>query len=161
MASCFCIECHLCCSWFFCLCQVCYSKDLSTTIIPYGSSSLPLPLHWLLFYLSGACPFTLGQVPLAQPYIPRSHFNQLIVVDEVEGLFQAHDDWRRQADCDIGSRGAYIGLLLLFTYVDNHIHRPRIQAHNHSLVHRSTRLYERIPPLLSVLQPLIHSPPPL
>ena len=56
----------------------------------------------------------LRQVAFAQANILRRDLDQFIVIDEVQRLLQAHKDRRREAHGDIGSRGADIGLLLLF-----------------------------------------------
>src|SRR5689334_4939872 len=88
----------------------------------------------LLFDLPCPRPLMLCQVPLAQADILWGYLDQLIVIDEVKRLFQAHQNWRRQTHGDIGGRGAYIRLLLLFTDVDNHVGGASIQADDHSLV---------------------------
>src|SRR6266702_1121071 len=99
----------------------------------------------------------LSYVAFTQAYVLRSDLNQFIVVDEVEGLFQAHNNRWRQANCDIGGRGADVGLLLLFAYIDDHVHRARVESNDHALVYMCSRLDKGVTALLSIVQSISHS----
>src|SRR5579872_3266503 len=101
-----------------------------------------------LFGLAIACALMLREVALAQADILWRHFDQFIVIDEVEGLFQAHDNRRRQTHRNIGGRGADVCLLLLLANIHHHVHWPYIEADNHALVDRRARLNKRVTALL-------------
>src|SRR3984885_9425701 len=71
---------------------------------------------------------------LAQPDGFRRHFDQFIVLDIGERLFQRHADRRRQPDRLILGMGAGIGQLLALEHIDFEIVVARVLANDHAAI---------------------------
>src|SRR5262245_33873331 len=95
-------------------------------------------------------PHVGGEDLLAQPERRRGHFNEFIVVDELDRLLEAHPPRWNEPDGLIGGRGAHVRLLLFLRDVDVHVARPRVLANDHALVYVDRRVDEHLPALLEV-----------
>ena len=51
---------------------------------------------------------------LAQAYMMRGYFNQFIIVNKFQCLFQAHADWRAEHNIFVSSGGAHVCELFAF-----------------------------------------------
>jgi len=63
----------------------------------------------------------LQQVLFAQANTFRGHFNQLVIVDEFQCLFQRHTDGRCQQNILVTARGADIRELLGLEWIDHQV----------------------------------------
>src|SRR5262245_37595370 len=75
----------------------------------------------LLLVVALLRPHVRGQDPFAQPDALRRDLDELVVVDELDGLLEAQDPRRNQADCFVGRRRPHVRLLLLLRDVDVHV----------------------------------------
>ncbi len=80
----------------------------------------------------------------------RCHFHQFIVVDEFDGLLEAHQARRNQAQGFVGARGPHVGLLLLAADVDVHVARTRVLANDHAFVDGHGGLDEHLAAILQI-----------
>ena len=64
----------------------------------------------------------------------RRHLDELVVVDELDGLLEAHLARRDEANGLVGRRRAHVRLLLFLGDVDVEVVRPRVLADDHALV---------------------------
>src|SRR5690606_4054384 len=89
---------------------------------------------------SGALALALGEQLLAQANAFRRDFHQLVVFDEVQGLFQRHADRRRQDDVLIAAGGANVGQLLGLGRVDDQVVVARVNADQLAFVYLHVRV---------------------
>src|ERR1700724_46793 len=94
--------------------------------------------------------------PLAQPDALRSHLDELVVFDEVEGLLERELTRRHELDCCVLSAAADVGLLLLLGDVDRDVTAATVEAHDHPLVDGGAGTDERLAALLQCQQPVCH-----
>ena len=88
---------------------------------------------------------------LAEADVLRRNFNQLVVLNEVEGLFEGEDDGGVKADRDLRRCFAHVREFALFADVEIKVAITRMHAYDHSLVDLRLGLDERVPTLLRVL----------
>src|SRR5471032_234052 len=83
------------------------------------------------------CFFTLVlfQEALAQTDRFRRDFDQFVVGDEFDGVFQRHLNRRHQAHRFIGTRRTHVGQLLALDRVDDQVVVARVDADDHAFVH--------------------------
>ena len=82
------------------------------------------------------------------------NLEQLIAINKVQALLQAHLDRRGQLDSDVSGRGTDVCLFLLFAYIDRQIVSTGIQSYNHSFIYRRAWFDEGYAPLLGIVQPV-------
>ena len=92
-----------------------------------------------------------GEDALSEPDRAGRDFDQFVVVDELDRLFEVQLARRHQADGLVGGRGAHVGLLLLFRHVDIEVPRARVLADDHALVDGGARVDEDLAALLQVV----------
>ena len=78
------------------------------------------------------------------------HFDQLVVIDELEREFQRHLDRRGQDDVFVGARGAHIRQLLALGRVDDHVLFAGVYADQHALIDIDTMAEEELAAFLQV-----------
>src|SRR5215467_10888242 len=66
-------------------------------------------------------PIALGEMPLAQADLLRRHFDELVVLDELERLLERHPDRRRELHVVVLARGADVRELLGAERVDREV----------------------------------------
>src|SRR5258708_40235317 len=101
----------------------------------------------------GAGLVDLGEVPFSKPQMLRRDLEELVVPEEVQGLFQAQSRSRSQPHGDVGRGRAYVRLLLLAADIDPDVPRPLLDADDHAFVHLFAGLDESGAALLRARQP--------
>src|SRR5947207_904510 len=51
----------------------------------------------------------------------RGYFDQLVVFDPFEALFERHDLWRRELDGHVGATGSHVRQMLFAANLDDHV----------------------------------------
>ena len=84
------------------------------------------------------------QDALAHTQVLRGDFQQLVIIDELEALFQRHRMDGNQAHCVFGSGSvAHVGDVLLFADVDDKVIRAGVLTDDHALVNVLLRADEQ------------------
>jgi len=93
-------------------------------------------------------PFTIIGIeePFTKPDRFGGDFDQFVVVDIFEGLFQAEDGRRGQADGFVGPGGAHVGQLFPAAGVDHQIVFLRVLADDYPGVNLDAGADEQNPP---------------
>ena len=93
------------------------------------------------------------QDALAHTQVLRGDFQQLVIIDELEALFQRHRMDGNQAHCVFGSGSvAHVGDVLLFADVDDKVIRAGVLTDDHALVNVLLRADEQRAAFLRVEQ---------
>src|SRR5690554_2584092 len=98
----------------------------------------------------------LLQVALAQTYGFRRDFYQLIIINELDSVFEGELDRRDQVDMFVLARSAYVGELLLANGVDDQIVITAMNADDHAFVKRILGRNKHAPAFLQLPQRVSH-----
>src|ERR1700744_2577133 len=92
--------------------------------------------------------YMLLQVTFAQPDRLRRDFDELVVVDELDRVFERHLDRRHETHGFIGARGAHVGQLLALDRIHDEIVVAAVDADDHAFVQRIAGHHEHAAAIL-------------
>src|SRR2546421_3811620 len=98
----------------------------------------------------GGLAFVLFQKAFADADRQRRHFDELVVGDELDRVFQRELDGRREQDGIVFAGGADVGELLGLDRVHHQVVVPAVNADDHPFIELLARAYEHPAALLQV-----------